>query len=180
VEVYGTEAGELKPDPEDEVLEMFNLTREMLIAAGYEHYEIANFAQPGHACRHNLIYWHNEPYLGFGPAAHSYWRGRRSANERDPAVYAARLADGDGLPVAEIEEHDLRTEMAETMFLGLRLRRGVSWERFGRRFGQDLNAVYGDEIAWLQRQGLVEVRDGHLRLTERGLPLANLAFEQFL
>jgi oxygen-independent coproporphyrinogen-3 oxidase len=178
--LYGrVERGEVVPAPEDRVLEMFHATREVLTCAGYEQYEIANFARPGHACRHNLIYWRNEPYLGFGPAAHSCWQGWRWANERDPATYAAHL-DAGGLPVAESEKMDLRTEMAETMFLGLRLRRGVERERFRRRFGRDLDTVYGVEIARLQDQGLLEERDGCLRLTERGLPVANVVFEEFL
>ncbi|MBE0466146.1 MAG: coproporphyrinogen III oxidase, partial [Candidatus Desulforudis sp.] len=171
--------GILAPVPEDQVFEMFQTTREVLTDAGYEQYEIANFARPGHACRHNLIYWNNEPYLGFGPGAHSYWWGRRTANEKDPAVYAARLSAG-RLPVVESEVIDRRTEMAETMFLGLRLRRGVALELFRKRFGCDLQDVYGAEIARLEDQGFLEVRDGRVRITERGLPLADLVFEAFI
>jgi len=171
--------GELPAVPEEEAYEMFQTTREVLVKAGFEHYEIANFARPGYACRHNLIYWMNEPYLGFGPAAHSHWNGCRWANEKDPAVYAARLAAGEW-PVAEREELDLVTQMGETMFLGLRLRRGVGREQFRRRFGLDLETVYGAGISRLKEQGLLEEQDGYLRLTERGLPVANVVFENFV
>ncbi|MEW6458088.1 MAG: radical SAM family heme chaperone HemW [Bacillota bacterium] len=171
--------GALAPVSEDQVLEMFHLTREVLTGAGYEHYEIANYARPGRECRHNLIYWRNEPYLGFGPAAHSFWNGRRTANEKEPPAYAARLSAGE-LPVAESETPDARNEMAETMFLGLRLLRGVERARFERRFGRDPEAVYGPEIAWLHARGLLAVEPDRLRLTAGGLALANLVFERFL
>jgi oxygen-independent coproporphyrinogen-3 oxidase len=171
--------GGLSPVPEGQALEMFHLTREVLTGAGYEHYEIANYALPGRECRHNLIYWRNEPYLGFGPAAHSFWNGRRTANEKALPACAARLAAGE-LPVAESEVIGLRTEMAETMFLGLRLVSGVERARFARRFGRDPEAVYGPEIARLRAEGLLTPEPDRLRLTAQGLALANLVFEQFL
>ncbi len=173
------ERGSLSPVPEEQVLEMFHLTREVLTGAGFEHYEIANYARPGYQCGHNLVYWRNEPYVGFGPSAHSYWNGRRTANEKDPSAYAARLSAGE-LPVAETEAPDARTEMAETMFLGLRLLCGVERARFTRRFGRDPETVYGQEITCLRAQGLLAVEPGRLRLTGKGLALANLVFERFL
>lgn len=171
--------GGLFPVSEGRALEMFHLTREVLTGAGFKHYEIANYARPGRECRHNLVYWRNEPYLGFGPAAHSFWNGRRTANETALSACAARLAAGE-LPVAESEVIDVRTEMAETMFLGLRLVRGVERARFARRFGRDPEAVYGPEIARLRAEGLLALEPDRLRLTTQGLALANLVFERFL
>jgi len=172
--------GGLFPVPEGQALEMFHLTRPILAGAGFEHYEIANYARSrSRECRHNLVYWRNEPYLGFGPAAHSFWNGRRTANKRALPAYAARLAAG-GLPVAESEVIDVRTQMAETMFLGLRIVRGVERARFARRFGRDPEAVYGPEIARLRAEGLLTLEPDRLRLTAQGLALANLVFERFL
>lgn len=172
--------GELpQPDP-DLAADMYLLAQETLAGAGYRHYEISNWARPGHECRHNLTYWRNGPYLGFGAGAHSWFGGRRYYNVLSPQEYIQRLSDG-ASPLAESEEIDEALEMAETMILGLRLvEEGVSFEGFARRFGQEMETVYREELKELRELGLIEVTEERVRLTERGRLLGNEVFERFL
>jgi len=171
--------GQLSLPGDEAELAMFQYAMEALGAAGYEHYEISNWARPGRSSQHNRIYWLNGEWLGLGPGAHSQWRGFRFANERLPQDYARRLAAGE-LPIAWREPVDGATAQEDTVILGLRLREGVDGEAFRRRFGQGLDAVFGREIARLQDLGLVQWDGVRLRLTEKGLPVANQAFQAFI
>jgi oxygen-independent coproporphyrinogen-3 oxidase len=174
------DAGEL-PSPDDDLAaEMYEWAAEMLGHAGYAHYEISNWALPGYACRHNLTYWRNEPYLGLGAGAHSWWGNRRWADLPSPEDYVASLCAG-RLPVAGEEAIDPRLNMGETMMMGLRLlEEGVSFARFERRFGVPMDGVYGAEIAGLVERGLLERTPERVRLTPRGYLLGNQVFAQFL
>ncbi len=166
------------PD-DDAVADMYLAAREILAGAGYEHYEISNFARPGFRSRHNQLYWRNQEYAGLGPGAHSHLAGRRYRNTARLDVYAAELAVG-RLPVAEEEVLDERRQMSDTVILGLRLLEGVALADFRRRFGRDLLGVYGREVEELSALGLLEVARGRLRLTERALPVANQVFRRLL
>ncbi|OIQ61555.1 oxygen-independent coproporphyrinogen-III oxidase-like protein YqeR [Moorella thermoacetica] len=171
--------GNLNLPGEELELAMYQEAREMLAAAGYQQYEISNFARPGYRCRHNLTYWLNLPYLGLGAAAASSWQGERWQNYSNLEQYGAALSAGQ-LPRAEIEVTTPRQQMAETMFMGLRLLAGVNLQAFRQRFGKDAREVYAGEMERLLRAGLVEVQGYHLKLTERGLPLANEVFAAFV
>lgn len=173
------EAGLLEPLPDDVDLAMYREVRQRLGEAGLAQYEISNFARPGRECRHNLVYWRNEPYLGLGPAATSYLGGERRTNFRNVEQYYQALAAGRS-PVAEREEATPELAMAETVILGLRLTGGISRERFRRRFQVDLAAVYPEAIRRLTAAGLLAADAQGLRLTPRGLPLANQVFLEFL
>lgn len=164
---------------EDEELKMLWGTINFLSGRGFEHYEISNFARPGKKCAHNIIYWRNQDYLGLGPAAHSYINGLRCANETELNAYIKAL-DAGCLPVAQEEKIDLQTEMAETIFLGLRLVKGLNLRGFQDRFGCLLEEIYAEELRRLLELDLVEIIDGYLRLTTRGLPVANQVFVEFL
>ncbi|NLG28404.1 MAG: radical SAM family heme chaperone HemW [Chloroflexi bacterium] len=180
------------PAPDDALAaDMYELASALLDRAGYAHYEISNWARrsPGDgrdqealpllACRHNLGYWRNEPYLGLGVAAHSYIGRERTANTTDLDDYLARIADG--LPATVSREATTRDlELAETMMLGLRLMVGVTWEAFATRFGADLRALYGREIERLCDEGLLEADARGIRLTQRGYLLGNRVFGEFL
>lgn len=166
------------PDP-DLAADMYELTESILEQAGFVHYEISNWARPGHECRHNLVYWRNGAYLGFGAGAHSHRDGRRWWNVPTPAEYVARLQAGE-TPQAAAEEIDATLAMGETMMLGLRLREGVSAEAFRERFGSDLAEVYGQALDELAAQGLIEWVRQRVRLTARGRLLGNRVFAQFL
>ena len=202
-----------QPDP-DLAAELYALAEERLEAAGYHHYEISNWALPGEECRHNLIYWRNEAYLGVGAGAHSSLGGYRFHDTLSPrsyiervrrwaAVGARRLETLDaatlaGLgPVEGVEAISRDLEMAETVFLGLRLLDGLELEVFRRRFGVGLRERYGPQVAELEELGLLEEvppgghgaapaagtgcpSGGVLRLTRRGHLLANQVFLRFL
>lgn len=159
---------------------MFARALERAAAAGYERYEISNYArEPAFRSRHNQIYWRNEEYFGFGAGAASYLDGARTMNERLPGRYADTVAARGSALVSE-ERLDLRGTMGETMMLGLRLAEGVDLDAFARRFGARIEAVYQEEIARLAAGGLIDVADGHLRLTPRGLFVGNEVMLAFL
>ncbi|KNZ68827.1 oxygen-independent coproporphyrinogen III oxidase [Thermincola ferriacetica] len=171
--------GQLPPGDEDLEVEMYFHTIDTLRAAGYEHYEISNFCRPGKASAHNLRYWANKEYLGLGPAAHSYLHGVRFSNRPGLNEYCTALNDG-LLPVAERNPVDRHGEISETIFLGLRLINGLNLKDFRQRFGQSIEELFPAALDKLERLGLVEKRDVFLRLTRKGLPLANEVFAEFV
>lgn len=176
-----------EPDP-DLAADLYEMACETLAAAGYEHYEISNWARgplqadglPRFACRHNLVYWRNGPYLGFGPGAHSSLEGRRWSVGRSVEDYIAGVAAG-AAPIDYEETLSPALAMGETMMLGLRLLGvGVSRGDFQARFGIDLAEVYADVLDQLHVQGLIEVSAERARLTQQGWLLGNQAFAAFL
>lgn len=167
------------PDP-DLAADMYELAEKTLTEAGFLHYEISNWAKlNSHMCRHNLIYWRNEPWLGIGAGAHSWLDKHRWANAYHPQKYVAAL-ERDHIPVIEKEAIDQQLEMSETMIMGLRLAEGIDDARFRARFGVGLERAFGTELDELQHLGLL-VWDGHVaRLTSRGRLLGNQAFVRFV
>ena len=176
------------PEPEEEAAAaMYELTHEALARAGFEHYEISNWAKKKSEARsqnlhsrHNLVYWRNEPYFGFGCGAHSSFAGRRYSNGLHPREYIDRIQQK-GEAVVEVEEIDQALEMGETLMLGLRLiEEGVKRARFKDRFGVGLDEIYDAAIARLIEQGLLESDAERIRLTARGRLLGNRVFAEFL
>jgi oxygen-independent coproporphyrinogen-3 oxidase len=173
------------PEPaEDDVAAMYELTQEMLERAGFAHYEISNWARAGrregYRSAHNLVYWRNEPYFGFGCGAHSSFGGRRYSNVLHPREYIERIQRS-GEAVVEVEEIDRALEMGETLMLGLRLvEEGLERARFNDRFSVELDRVYGATIARLLEQGLLETDDERICLTAKGRLLGNRVFAEFL
>ncbi|TKJ31654.1 MAG: coproporphyrinogen III oxidase [Chloroflexi bacterium B3_Chlor] len=165
-------------DP-DLAADMYSWAEEKLREAGYGHYEISNWARNGYECQHNITYWRNRPYLGFGAGAHSLHGGSRYRNVARPQEYVRRMERGQSC-VAEREEIHGSLEMSETMIMGLRLCEGVSFHDFEDRFHLPLAAVYGDQIRELVAQGLLDVNGRGARLTVRGRLLGNEVFERFL
>lgn len=170
---------EVKACSEELELSMYLAPIDALSDSGYVHYEISNFARPGRQSVHNLGYWLNRPYLGLGPAAHSYFRGERFSNVPSIERYSEKLSRGK-YPVETRETVSVETAMSETMFLGLRLIEGVNLSSFHHRFGRQVEEVYRDEIPRLLKAGLVELAGGYLRLTRKGLPVANRVFREFV
>ncbi len=173
------EQGQLKPCPEEEELAMYQMARQLLGENGYQHYEISNFAQAGYQCRHNLLYWQNQAYLGLGPAAHSYLNQSRWGNVEGIEEYASLVKQGQR-PVAEKTTLTIKEQMEETVFLGLRMLEGVNVESFQQRFGKSLQEIFGKQVSSLTAKGLLEQSFGHLKLTEKALPLANQVFAEFV
>ena len=172
-------AGELAaPDPDLAAL-LYEHAEETLEGSGYLHYEISNWALPGHECKHNLTYWRNRPYLGFGAGAHSYHGMQRRWNVARPEDYVRRVEKGKN-PTGGQEILDPATERSETMILGLRLCSGIALAEFERRFGVSPVEEYPDQIADLTQLGLLELDGAQIRLTPRGRLLGNEVFERFL
>jgi oxygen-independent coproporphyrinogen-3 oxidase len=164
--------------PGEEVeAEMYESARERLAAAGYEQYEVSNWARPGFRCRHNLLYWRNQGWLGLGVGAASHRAGRRWTNTPRLAAYCAAV-EADSVPPAVEETCD---EPSDTLILGLRLvREGVRRSAFRDRFGEALDTRYGAAVRRLVGRGLLRDDGETLRLTDRGLLLGNHVFAEFV
>ncbi len=149
--------------------------RDRLRAAGFEHYEISNFARPGRASRHNLLYWSGGEYLGLGPAAHSHWRGLRWGNPDDLESWAGALERG---AAPRTFEERLTPEAAarETLVFGLRRIAGVDRDEFRRRTGFELLDLRGPEIEGFIRAGLLAWDGPRLRLTAQALFISDTIF----
>ncbi|MDQ2687897.1 MAG: radical SAM family heme chaperone HemW [Armatimonadota bacterium] len=172
--------GRLPLPDEDLAAEMYQMAIDAAQSVGMAQYEISNFAQPGRECRHNLHYWRNEPYYGFGCGAVAYLNGARRMNIKSPTKYAQTIeTHGD---LTESCETLTREEtMAETMMLGLRLtQEGVDCKRFAQRFDADPRTLYAAEIAKHTQRGLLELIGDTLRLTPQGVFLANDVMMEFV
>jgi len=152
--------------------DFFSATSEFLENHGYTHYEVSNFSRPGRESRHNRKYWDHIPYLGLGPAAHSFRGRERRWNRRAVSVYINDLTSGRA-PVEAVETLSDEQLSLEDLFLGFRTRRGVCLETFGLRYGRDLLMEKRDKLKKLSREGLVEIRDGFLRPTRTGMAVAD-------
>ncbi|MBQ6234673.1 MAG: radical SAM family heme chaperone HemW [Clostridia bacterium] len=163
---------ETLPDP-DAVADMEDAGMDLLESLGYHRYEVSNFAKPGYECRHNLIYWHNEPYLGLGVAAHSsmtedgFWV--RFSNESSIPAYLKKLEKGK-LPRAERILVNTFEQMFESVMLGLRLVEGIDRAAFSARFDCDVIETYREAYEKNDRFGFWDHTDpGYLRLTKAGM-----------
>jgi len=178
------------PDP-DLAADMYEWASEILHDSGFVQYEISNWARPGRESRHNLHYWRNFAYLGFGAGAHGYAARTRYSNVLLPAHYIQHIESQlDPLPfplsaaAEEVLTIDPSQEMSEMMLMSLRLlQEGLSLSTFHTRFGQDLWDVYGPQLDRLIEFGLLELArtpDARVRLTQRGRLLGNQVFAQFV
>lgn len=173
------QAGEIHRVDEDLDARLYEHTIDTLADAGYEHYEISNFARPGHRCRHNLACWHNQPYLGIGPAAAGFVDGVRYQNVADVRAYAEAVSAG-RRPWAESEPRSREQQARETAMLELRLAEGIERRRFTRSFGRDPVQFFDEAVRRNRSRGLLEVTDTHLCLTRAGLMLADRVIADFL
>ena len=172
------------PSEEDE-RRMYARTREILEQYGYHRYEISNYAKDGYACRHNIGYWTGVEYLGLGLGASSLVGGKRFQVTADLNRYLVFTKEELAARAQYEEIHELSRQerMEEFMFLGLRLTGGVRTAEFERRFGVAMEAVYGEVIERLLKEGLLEASvqtDSHIRLTEYGLDVSTYALAEFL
>jgi oxygen-independent coproporphyrinogen-3 oxidase len=151
---------------------MYLWSLERLDRAGYRQYEISNVTRPGRESRHNLKYWQDGEWIGFGCGAHSTFDGARSRNVAGTEDYVARIQSGASVI---IEHHELTREerLEDALFTGLRLSDGVDIEKVGRRYGVDVWDRFGTDLAPFVAERLL-VREGpRLRLTRDGMLLAN-------
>lgn len=179
---------------EDEVYRITKLTQQFLENTGYEQYEISNFAQPGFECDHNIGYWTRENYLGLGLGAASLVENVRYTNTTDIDYY---IENSTAIELISFEQSDgskeigtnlhiavdvvsRKAQMEEFMFLGLRMKRGVTRAQFQENFGIPIEGIYKSALDHLKEQGLLEMRAGNITLTEKGQDLSNYALAQFL
>ena len=171
--------GHLPAPVEERDLAHLHLACERMQEAGLARYEISNFARPGRACRHNLAYWQNANWVGLGAGAHSHESGRRWKNVDDPADYVRAITSG-GSPVEWREAMGKPVQLFESLMMGLRLIAGVDLDELTRRHGIDLRVTHAAALTRQQEQGLIELEGATLRLTERGLDLANSVLVDYL
>lgn len=159
---------------EEEERRMYKQTAAILESYGYHRYEISNYAKEGMECRHNTGYWLRTDYKGFGLGAASLLKNVRSSNTRDLQAYLHQNRQG------EKERLTREAQMEETMFLGLRLMRGVSKREFQKQYGCPIEDIYGSVIAKLKKQGLLQSDGERLFLTETGIDVSNYVMAEFL
>ena len=200
------EKGALSLPDEETERQMYWYVKNKLELAGYNHYEISNFAKPGNESKHNLNCWNQEEYIGFGLAAHSYFQNKRYSNTTDIDKYIKYyfLKSFDNLkekkmiqsntnneislsnnskqnPVKEIHETQIiEDKKKEYMLLGLRKIEGVSISKFKEKYVDNPIYLFKDELAKLTEQELVEIDGDFIRLTNKGLDFANLVWEEFV
>ncbi len=179
------------PEPDDDLAaDMYDLATTVLGAAGYDQYEISNWSRPGYPCQHNLQYWRNLPYLGFGPGAHGSAGGVRYSVLLSPQRYiklmnAAEAADAYDFPRAPVTDMfdpvSREGEIADTLIMGLRLvREGIHRDTFRQRFGVDLLDVHRAVIDRFVASGLLSVTDERVTLTDQGRLLSNIVFRELV
>lgn len=181
--------GKVREVDEDTAADMYEHAERRLAAAGYEHYEISNWARPGHACQHNLTYWRNLAWVGLGAGGSSFYARHRFTNVRPIRDYIARVAasvregDHSALPAGAIVEDEAigrELEMAETAMLALRLAEGLSLADFAARYGQQFWPTFERRLDDVRPLGLLEEAGGRVRLTEHGRMLGNEVFARLL
>jgi putative oxygen-independent coproporphyrinogen III oxidase len=171
--------GKLPLPGEDTEACMYEMLMDEMAKHGFQQYEISNFAKPGFESRHNLTYWNNEHYYGFGAGAHSYVNGRRIANFGPLKKYMGPIQEGK-LPIMESHTLTKSEKIEEEMFLGLRKTTGVSIRQFAEKYGCDPLDLFEKEIKVLEAKGLIKVTDGKIQLTRNGKLLGNEVFQSFI
>lgn len=168
----------LLPDEDDEDA-MYEMTTELLPDKGFTRYEISNFAKEGYECVHNLKYWQYQPYVGVGAAAHSFFNTERFNNQSDVVSYIKTIEKGQ-LPTEIHEKSEIKTGMAEYVFLALRTVEGLSVENFNQYFEVDFFEEYGSIVAKLKDKKLLVVTENQIYLTSIGMKYGNIVFGAFL
>jgi oxygen-independent coproporphyrinogen-3 oxidase len=171
--------GELRPLDEGQELALYACAIDTLEGAGFEHYEVSNFARPGRRCRHNQVYWANEAYFGFGMGAARYVQGRRELNTRDLDTYLRRVLAGQPATF-QTEKLEPEERARETLAVQLRRCEGIHRPTFRTQTGFDLVALAGPAIARHVDLGLLHDDGVNLRLTRQGLYVADTLIEGLL
>ena len=171
--------GKLRLPGEDHEAKMYEIVMDEMEKHGYNQYEISNFSKGDNKSRHNLTYWNNEEYYGFGAGAHSYVNGERIQNVGPLKQYFNKI-DETGFPYLDVHKVTEKERMEEELFLGLRKTKGVSKTAFRNKFNVEMDQVFAKQLQSNQEQGLLEEENGHVRLTRKGKLLGNEVFQSFL
>ena len=163
---------------EDEERAMYHYLVKRLKEAGYIHYEISNFAKPNCESKHNIIYWRQKEYYGFGAGASSFLNNKRYTNEKNIKKYIKKIKDN--VDVKELEESlDKEDIINEYIILGLRLVEGISIKEINNKFNIDFLKKYESSINKLKNLELIDISD-NIKLTDKGLDFANIVWEEFV
>ena len=171
--------GQVTPVDEDVERAMYERVMDVLPAAGFEHYEVSNFARPGHRCQHNERYWANEAYFGFGVGAARYVEGSRELNVRNTNDYIRRVLSGEP-PTFQRESLGTRERAMETMAVQLRRCDGIDRPRFAEQSGADLDDFLGERLTRVIDLGLLASVGRTVRLTRAGLFVADGVIEELM
>lgn len=171
--------GQLTPADESLERSLFEMSIDALTQAGFEHYEVSNFARPGHRCRHNETYWDAQEYYAAGPGAARYVAGRREVNHRSTTAYLRRVLAGQS-PTAEWEELSAEDRAREALVLGLRRLDGVRRGEFAGRFGHTVDALAGDALGRFANEGLLSDDGDRVALSRAGLFVSDAIWPHFL
>lgn len=174
------EKNQLNLPGEEEERTMYRRTKEILGQAGYDRYEISNYARKGYECRHNIGYWTGVEYIGFGLGASSLISHQRIKNTVYMENYLDAFLYGEKEIWTEKEVLTSENQMEEYMFLGLRLSKGISAADFQAKFGSNIREVYGTVLEKHRKEGLLDMNGDTVRLTEKGMDLSNYVLADFL
>ncbi|MES1037723.1 radical SAM family heme chaperone HemW [Bacillus pumilus] len=171
--------GKLHLPPQEREAEMYELVMDEMERHGLHQYEISNYAKPGFESQHNLTYWSNEDYFGFGAGAHGYVDGIRNVNA-GPVKHYLELIEQTGFPYKETHQVTKAEQIEEEMFLGLRKIEGVKSADFQAKYGTSPEALFPSVLEELEEKGLIVKDDIGIRLTRKGKLLGNEVFQAFL
>ncbi len=172
-------AGELRPLDEETERMLYAGAIEALAAAGFEHYEVSNFARPGHRCRHNEVYWSGDGYYASGPGAARYVGGRRETNHRSTTTWLRRVLAGES-PVAESETLSAEDRARERLVFGLRRLEGIDRAAFAVQTGFDVDALVGEPLGQFVGLGLLADDGDRIKLSREGLFVSDAMWPKFL
>ena len=155
----------------------------MLKDAGYEQYEISNFSKNGYESKHNMAYWNQEEYIGLGAGASSYYKGERYTNEGNLDKYISKINNDEEIRNLE-EVETIESKLREYVILKLRLTEGLCFEEVNDKFGVNIKEIFAKEIEKLLKLNLIEfnkqIDKTYMKLTEKGMDLANIVWEEFI
>lgn len=171
--------GKLRLPGEDHEARMYEMVMDEMKKHGYGQYEISNFSKEGYESKHNLTYWKNEAYYGFGAGAHSYVNGERIQNVGPLKQYFSKI-DETGFPYLDIHTVTREEKMEEELFLGLRKTEGVSRTGFKKKFGIEMDEIFAKQLQYNKERGLLQEINNHVCLTRKGKLLGNEVFQSFL
>ncbi len=174
-----TDSGALIKLSEEEELKMYEFTNDFLSNKGYRHYEISNFAKPDKECKHNTVYWENRQYIGLGAGAYSYINGERYCNIKNIKEYISSVKSKKELKCFS-EKLTQKKRASEILIMALRMTSGISKEDFFHRSGFDLNELFEKQLNNLTQSGLINFDDERIKLTKKGLSVADSVMMEFM
>ena len=160
-------------------IEMYEYTINYLKSHGYNQYEISNYAKDNFECKHNVLYWKCEEYVGIGASASGYFNGIRYNNICELDNYEKMILEGEK-PIEWEEKLSIKDEIEESIFLGLRMNEGIQISNFKEKYNFDFEKEYKNEIEKLSKMELIEIDNNRMKLTQKGREISNSVFVEFI